>query len=397
MRSRTTAGVLAALSILLSILTAPTIHAQTGAPLSFIAIGDAGEPGPILNENARAMSSVAETLRRRGAPVNLLLFLGDNFYPNGLNRSEEDRAHLIRDVLGPVEPLMREIGRDDVHAVAGNHDYYCRTVNRIPFDACNAGNEYEREIDLWSYHYYNPALVRRAVAGGSADSVDLIMFDSNYLLVRPLVYWRPVIDSLERLLRRSAASPGVKWRLFVCHHSPYTVGEHAGWRRWLPDRKRVGYMGNCREEGMDPFRYLFQFFSNQDNCTAAYRAYTDTIMAVLGRSGARVQALLAGHEHSLQFLSLPAGDGTAPTNFVISGAGSKRERVMSPMPPRAWTRPINDEIEQGRSIAGFVVGTFEKEGLALAFIDGSTGEPADMGGGAKRFVIDVSGALVGTQ
>jgi Calcineurin-like phosphoesterase len=383
------------LAILMNFSIAATLTAQpAGAPFSFIAIGDAGEDGPELLGNARHMLETARQYDAEGHPVSLLLFLGDNFYPNGLNRSEEVRRHLIRDILGPHMELMKALGRDNVHAVPGNHDYYCTTVNKIPYGACDRGNHYESEIETWVYHPHYPAILRRAVASGSSDSVDIILFDSALLLTQQIDRWSPVLDSLERLLRASAASPGVAWRLIAAHHSPYSVGEHGGYRLWLSGEKRVGYIGNCLEDMQDPFKYVEEFVSHQDNCTDRYRAYSDSLMAVIGRSGAKVQALFAGHDHSLQLMNYQERNcANCPKVFVITGAGAKRTRVKSPNPPREYTHPINTSDEKGRSAAGFTTCTFEDGVLAIRFVDSETGKVLPMGG-SGTFRVDRSGKLL---
>jgi hypothetical protein len=375
-------------------LAPSSLRAQVPPPFSFVAIGDGGEPGTDLENNAASMGKLSDSLTKAGRPLGLLLFLGDNFYPNGLNRSAPDRERLLREVLGPLRPVMEPLGRGGVHAIAGNHDYYCRTINGIPFNTCIRGNEFEDSIPLWSYHYYFPVLLRRPLAEGGGDSVDLILFDSAYLIAQPEVTWKPVLDSLERLLRRSAAAPGVKWRLFMAHHSPYSVGDHGGWRRWIPAEKHVGYIGNCIGERQDPFRYAQEYFSQQDNCAPRYRHYTDSLMSIVSRSGAPIQALIAGHDHSLQLLYYPERNcSICPKVFVISGAGSKRQRVKSPSPPSEYTHPLNDDAERGASAGGFLYGSFEGGRLLLTFIDGATGRPLDMGNGVTRFAITESGSL----
>src|SRR5690349_18328496 len=74
------------------------LTAQQALPLTFIAIGDGGESGTTLNGNAAAMRQWATTLQQQGTPVGLLLFLGDNFYPIGLNQPEPKRRELIESV-----------------------------------------------------------------------------------------------------------------------------------------------------------------------------------------------------------------------------------------------------------------------------------------------------------
>jgi hypothetical protein len=383
--------------LLILLASSPLLRAQTPRPFSFFAIGDGGEPGGQLQANARQMDAIAAADSAAGAPIGLMIVLGDNFYPNGLNLKPPERAKMIADVLGPMEPMMRSLGPENVHSVTGNHDYYCAAISNIPYGVCTDGVEFEQQISSWTFHKIYPASIRRALVEGGKDSVEIIFVDSSLLLVAKPEKWRPILDSLEHLLRISAAAPGVTWRVLALHHSPYSVGDHAGYRRWDRKNKRIVYIGNCIEEGDDPFRYVQQFVSNQDNCTPRYRAYSDSLMSTIRRAGADIQVLLAGHDHSLQLLNYPEkGEGAAPGIFVISGAGSKAATVKSPTPKREYTHPINTDKEKGKSAFGFVKGRFEGDRLVLTYYDGSTGAPLDMGG-ASTFVIDRSGALVETR
>lgn len=371
--------------------------------LGIILIGDAGEPGGILDSNARLMEEWSRPERNGGADVGLLFFLGDNFYPIGLNNDSATNQRLIEECLGPHQRLLAQLGRNNVHAMAGNHDYYCNMLGPAPYGACIQGNRRESEIAEWSYHYRYPSLVRRATQQGGSDSVDVIIFDSALLLNQRQETWREALDSLEQLLRASAAAPGVRWRILTAHHSPYSVGEHAGYRRWSERQGAVVHFGNCWEDGVDPTKYVQQLVSNEDNCTPHYRAYSDSLGAVIARSGARIHAMIAGHDHSLQLLNSPSAErsGSAsvrpfgPHLYVISGAGAKASRVRSPAPPNIFTSPKNTRADQGTSQAGFTLCTFGARGLEIRFIGADEGRVLSMGGKSGTFIVNESGQLVG--
>ena len=201
-------------------LSAQPSDRPVAVPFRFIAVGDAGEPGEIHRSTAARVVALHNELRERRTPSSLLIFLGDNFYPNGLNRPETVKRWLIREILTPYQPVLADLGPSRVHAVSGNHDYYCTTINRIPWGICRGGNEAELEIAEWTYHLYWPQIIRNAVETGSRDSVDIITFDSSLLLAVGPERCRVILDSLERLLKISAANASVKWRLMAAHHSP---------------------------------------------------------------------------------------------------------------------------------------------------------------------------------
>lgn len=383
--------VTALLGLLLCVAAAT---AQTPRPFTFIAIGDAGQPGEIHTSTAAAVNSTARQMEAAGAPPGMLFFLGDNFYPNGLNSAGDEWKALRDEVLDPYRDLMRRLGRSNVRAIAGNHDYYCRNVNTIPYGFCITGNERQQQIGEWIFHYFRPASVRRAVAEGSTDSVEIILFDSSYLLTRPTIFWTKPLEMLSEILRTSAKSPGVRWRVLMAHHSTRTIGEHAGWRRWMPTLSRVGHVGNCLTDGEDPFRYVYEFFSTQDNCSERYTRYIDSLNTRIDRAGARIQLFVSGHEHSMQLMHYPTDGCTpCPKVFIVSGAGSKADRVKSPAPPREFSHPRNDDEYKGRSAPGFITGTFEGPRLRIDFFDGRDGSRLDMGG-RSSFLLDETGSLL---
>lgn len=361
-------------------------------PFSFIAIGDAGMPGPILDGVSAAARVYDARAERAGEQVSTMLFLGDNFYPTGLNQPRDVMRWLVAAALDPFRPLMHRLGRDNVQSIAGNHEYYCQSVGPVPLGTCFNGNIRANAIRDWTYHYEYPASIRRALFEGARDSVEFILFDSGYLLATPMTVWQPVLDSLDRLIAQSALRADVKWRIFVAHHSPYSAGEHGGYRLWSSRLQRVLYIGNCIDEGMDPFRYPYQLMSNSDNCHPEYRAYSNYILEAMDRSPAKFQLMLAGHDHNLQLLRRVAS-AHRPSVFVISGAGSKTTTVRSPSPPNIYTHPINTPEARGASRTGFVAGVFRRDRLELEFIGEGEGDVMDMGG-ASRFAIDVNGELI---
>ena len=365
-------------------------------PFTFIAIGDAGYPGPILENTAHAAQRESSRLANIGDSLNALLFLGDNFYPNGLNIEKDQRETMVEQVIGPHRPLMNALGKKNVLAIAGNHDYYCAMLGPAPYGRCFSGNFYESEIPEWTYHFAGPSSVRYATHSGATDSIELLLFDSALLLNSDRSEWQPYLDSMETVLRRSAENADVQWRLLFIHHSPYSVGKHAGYKVWDADAGQVAFTSNCIEEGDDPFKYPERLAGyHEDNCDPVYREYRDSLFAIIQRSGATVQAMFAGHDHNLQMLNDPARQ-TPPRIFVVSGAGSKQDKVRSSLPPFIFTHPHNTPEQKGRSAYGFVAGQVRGEQLHLWFVDGRDGSRLKMGE-ASEFVINRSGTLVETR
>jgi hypothetical protein len=135
---------LAIVALLLVVACSPR-PLQDGDPdgaarLSLFALGDTGaEPAPIgraLQTQMRVVRCGAEHARR---PVDALVLLGDNFYPDGLRERElafRVRENVVRpycaflaldgpasaEVAGACPPEQRSAVPTPIYAVLGNHD-----------------------------------------------------------------------------------------------------------------------------------------------------------------------------------------------------------------------------------------------------------------------------------
>lgn len=376
-------------------------RSDTSSRFTMFVIGDAGKAGKILDDNAAALEIEAARLRNAGTPVKSIVFVGDNFYPVGLNHGEEVRKDLVNDVLGPIAFFLRSLGRSNVHAIPGNHDYYCDMFGPAPYGKCESGNLYEMMIPVWTYHLA-PTSIRYATEKGSKDSVELILINSAYFMINSREYWHNHTDSLRRLINNSAKNPNIKWRMIFSHHPPYTFGEHGGYRVWDSRVQRVRFLGNCIEDRKDPIKYIQMWAGYaEDNCAPRYYYYKDTILQMISSSGAPVHAFISGHDHSLQLLAQRGGLDNAPKVFIITGAGAKVSAVRTPFIDRRrgfqyYAHPKNTPDDQGESIHGFLGVQTEGDMLKFWFINGETKKVADMGG-ASYFWVDRSGRLVRTE
>jgi hypothetical protein len=195
-----------------------TLH-QADNALTVIALGDAGEDGSTLRTTAQLVNDMY-TGRHSGGKPDVLLFLGDNFYPIGLNIPKDDVESLVRKVLSPFRPTLEGLGRSRVHALAGNHDYYARNVidqsvlfglinvTAGPIGLSDRGNRRSRELSWWTYTAGMPAEATYPVRPDSPDSVQFIFYDSALPLRTEPAAWRPALDSLRRLLALSAEAQG---------------------------------------------------------------------------------------------------------------------------------------------------------------------------------------------
>ncbi len=376
-------------------------------PLTVLAIGDAGESGGILRANGSYATDMY-TGRHDGGVFDAMIFLGDNFYNTGLNGRVDDAQSKAKKILGPFKEPMRGLGKKNVHAIAGNHDYYARNLvegsylfglisfEEAPIGLTNKGNEREAALEDWTYYYKMPSQATYAVEPGSADSVQFIFFDSALPLRTHPSSWRPVLDSLEKLLRSSKLQTGVRWRILCTHHPFYSVGEHGGYSVWNDETNSVDYLTNCDKDS-NAMAWFKNSIDPEDLCAEKYKQYVDSVKAVIHSAGVRLQLTLAGHEHSLQLLNYPernVDNPEFPSVHVVSGAGSKPTRVKFPSPPSVYTSAQTDPKKEGESFGGFVQLQFERDKLRIKFFNGKGGDWLDMGGGKKEFWLDINGMLM---
>lgn len=381
---------------------------QNPAAFSLVVIGDAGERTEILEDNAEMMTTMLRQER-----FDVLLFLGDNFYQTGLNiETDKDPqkkvAKKIKEVLGPFREVMRGLGRQNVHAIAGNHDYYARlvvdksllfglfSIEALPVGITNKGNQRADTISSWTYHYGLPQEAFFQVSQQAQDSLQIIFFDSAVLLRTKPQTWRPYLAQLQRLLVSVKNRPQVKWRLLALHHPLYSVGDHGGYSVWDPEARMVNRINHCDADS-DAVRYFLNVVDPEDLCAERYRAYRDSVLAVIQRSGAPVQLMLAGHDHSLQLLNYPNANPACtacPKIHLVSGAGSQESSVKTASPQNGeYTCPDNDPKRQGKSQSGFARLDFENGRLRVRFFSGKNKREIDMGEGRTEFWMTLDGTL----
>src|SRR5574341_1225593 len=334
----------------------------TDADFSFVAIGDAGEATDIMKNNAAVLKRMY-----REDKFDALIFVGDNFYPIGLNVPRKEVPKKIAAVLDPFEEVTRGLGRKNIHAIPGNHDYYAfLAVDKkflfglfelqfAPYGLNRLGNQRADTISTWTYHHET---AQDTVYERHGNKIQLIFFDSAILLRTDTTAWKPMLTRLEQVL---ATSPqDVRWRFLFVHHPLYMLGPHGGYAKWDEESGGVQYLNPC--DKLNAVDYLRNNLDPQDICTEEYKTYSRSIKAAIQRSGKRIDGIVAGHEHSLQLLDYSQKDSACiecPKIHVISGAGSRTNHVKTaPEAAREYLWPVetDDEKDMGKSKYGFVHG-----------------------------------------
>ena len=259
-------------------------------------IGDAGEPDP------RNPTLVLDSLRRMASETpgrTVIVFLGDNVYPNGTPVDSAltwpDARRRLADQVNAVPPGARGI------FVPGNHDWqeagpyglYAvrlqermiaslaagRDIRMLPGNGCPGPAAFEvgrlRFIALDTQWWLHPYIVR----------------DENSKCVTTE---RDVTENLRNLLKTTADG---RVAIVAGHHPMMTGGPHGSY---------CGVTGPWRRLGG----------SAQDIMNGANKVMRDSLEKAFSAKPPLMYA--AGHDHNLQVMK---GAPTAQY-FVVSGAGS---------------------------------------------------------------------------
>lgn len=251
-------------------------EAPPDTAFSLLAVGDTGKPREFLDafdpSLAVATALAAEDER---SPVDALVLLGDNFYPEGLAK-DEVKDRLRANVVGPFchfvalttrgagslsEACPESEARHPVplFAVLGNHDY-----------GEPESPELQRKLVpryVANWHTPEGGLEVRELEGG----VSLILLDSNRI-------GRGEDDA--DAVRALARSRG-PWRVIAAHHPLANAGR-----------------------GHDP-------------------RFAKGMRRLLEQAGVSIHVWLAGHQHNLQ--AFVAGAGSPALQLIAGGGSDVRE------------------------------------------------------------------------
>lgn len=235
--------------------------------LSFIAMGDFGRAGGYFQkEVAYAMGEVAELFG-----TEFIVSVGDNFYPNGVQSTEDYHWQASFESIYTHPTLF-----EDWYVVLGNHDYRGSIEAQIDY------TQKSRRWQMPSPYYVKTWELEE---GGKAQ---LVFIDTNVFIDDYKNDAAKYPDLQEQDAAKQLAwietqlqhqDPTIKWRIVVGHHPLYSGGK----------RKTDPNTGKIEKQ----FRALFDRYG--------------------------VDAYICGHEHDLQIIQ-PKG---AKTVQFLSGAASE--------------------------------------------------------------------------
>ena len=269
-------------------------------------IGDAGKADDSNNEYNSVVTAVQQKMQNENN--HSVIFLGDNIYPEGLPKKEDEERIIAEQSLNAqLKPL--EAFKDDVYFVPGNHDWR----------AGLAGVKRQAKYVKKFLDHKNAYLPKNGCSGPEvvdlSDNTVLIAIDSEWWLQNwnnePKINEDCATHNRQEFINLyiSALKKNRNKTVIVAMHHPlFTNGKHGG----QFSLKNYFYP-------IPIFQTLFTALRKnggvkQDNLYPAFKDFKNQIL--LNTANFDNVIFASGHEHSLQYF-----ENQHP--FIISGSGSK--------------------------------------------------------------------------
>lgn len=282
-------------------------------------IGDAGEP-----------KTHFDFLEKKAAESNendILIFLGDNLYPQGLPLEGEKKRDIMRKKL-EEELAIAKVFKGKTYFIPGNHDWA-------------QGREYglERVIEQDQFiteHTGNSDIFYPK--NGCPGPIEIVLDEDLVLLIIDTQYYlhkgtKPGKESdcecktneesyqkLSELIEKHQQ----KQIVVAAHHPMYSYGVHGGYSNFrqhvfpLTDIRRWIYIPLPVIGSIYPL-YRKWFGDIQDITNKEYQVMRDQIVSTF--EPAERLIFVNGHEHSLQYIE------KNDQHYILSGSGSKSSPV----------------------------------------------------------------------
>ena len=278
-------------------------------PLRFVAVGDTGKGNP-------TQRAVGEAIGRQCAQAgcDLVLLLGDNFYPIGVTSTSDPQWQSAF-----VEPYASVSA--PFYAVLGNHDYG------------PASSDGRRSAAQIAYSQVNPKWHM------PASHYRFRFGDVEFFAADTTSSFFERDQDIRRNFRAWIAASKAPWKIVFGHHNYTSNGPHgvAGAYDGVPSFTPIA-----------SGRGVKSFFDDE----------------VCGK----VDVYLAGHDHILEWLKDGCGDSKAArrTELLVSGGGSSPTRVREPPQiPIHWHAAIPGFLYVVIDKDTFTGTYFDQKGTAL--------------------------------
>jgi len=273
---------------------------------SFYLIGDGGN-SPI-GKQTEALKKFKDELSK-ASKRSTTLFLGDNIYPSGLPKQNEESRAFAEHQLN-VQTDAVENFKGETIFIPGNHDWYSDGLKGLK----RQENYIEEKLGKNTFLPENGCPIEKV---NISDNVILIIIDSEWYFTN----WdkHPTInddceiktralffDEFESLIKKARG----KTTIVALHHPMFTNGSHGGQYSFGSHLTPVPVLGTLkniiRKTGG---------VTTTDNQNKLYREFKERIVT-LSQENEKV-VFVSGHDHNLQYIvqdNLPQ---------IISGSGSK--------------------------------------------------------------------------
>lgn len=285
---------------------------------TFYLIGDAGKSP--MNGKSDGLLALENHVKSQTTDDAHLIFLGDNIYPTGMPKKDDDFRKKAENHLNAQIDVVKQFNGKTIF-IPGNHDWYNEGLKNVERE-----KEYiEKALD--DKNIWEPKVGCPLESIEISKDVQLIIMDSQWFLAK----WddHPTInDNCDQIKTRERLFLEIegefkknqdKTIVFALHHPLYTNGVHGGQyaavKHLFPTQRKIPLPGlaslvnQIRTSGG---------VSAQDKQNERYQHMVKRITTLARSSQAQRIIFTSGHEHTLQYIE---NDGIRQ---IVSGSGSKK-------------------------------------------------------------------------
>ncbi|AUP80194.1 metallophosphoesterase [Flavivirga eckloniae] len=273
---------------------------------SFYLIGDAGNSP--LDSSSKALQAFKATLNK-ASKNSTALFLGDNIYPKGLPKKDEEGRAFAEHQLNIQTEAVKDFKGNAVF-IPGNHDWYSNGLKGLKRQEKYVENILGKNTFLPE----NGCPIEKV---NISDDIVMIVVDSEWYLTN----WdkHPTIndnceiktrtkffDEFESLIKKARG----KTTIVALHHPMFTNGPHGGQYSFSSHMKPIPVLGTLKNVIRKTGGVTIVDTQNK-----AYNEFRKRIIT-LSQENDKV-VFVSGHDHNLQYIlkdNIPQ---------IVSGSGSK--------------------------------------------------------------------------
>ena len=270
-------------------------------------IGDAGN-SPI-GSSSKALKLFKEALSKANSN-STALFLGDNIYPNGLPKKDEDGRAFAEHQLD-IQIAAADNFKGRTIMIPGNHDWYSDGLEGLK----RQERYVEEGLGKDSFLPEDGCPLKKVSIN---DNLELIVIDSEWYLTNwdnhptmnddcEIKTRAKFLDELEGLIKKARG----KTTLIALHHPMFTNGSHGGQYSVGSHMKPVPVLGTLKNIIRKTGGVTTVDLQNR-----LYEEFRERIITLAQENDKTI--FVSGHDHNLQYIvedNLPQ---------IVSGSGSKK-------------------------------------------------------------------------